>query len=648
MNNLTIRTKLRLAFMALFVAFVAFGAFSVERMDRMKAYTTEIDKDLLPSVLALGAMNDGLGDYRATIAMEVLAGNEQERTAREADISRIRKKIADWRAKYEPLISQPDEKRIYQDFSKAFDAYIEGSRAVLDTARRGATEEALRRWKENGPNFDAFTGHLDQLIAINHQGAEAATQHSAQLASNAFTLFLAGGIAVAVLVFVSLVSLERSIARPLGRVAEQIQRLAQGDLAVSSQEQERGDEVGQVSRAVCAIAGTLRAVTDDIRTLTDAAHSGNLSVRADPEAHRGEFAMLVAGINDLIDLLTRPLFEVAEVMQRLAGGDLKGRMSGTYEGDLRALKANVNRSLDALAGLLNEVAATSASLAKGDFTSLPSGTYQGEFAAIKADLTKALGELRGTLAAVARTSEEVADAAMQTTAAAHEVARQSHDQVTTLTEVAGAVSQTAANVVSISRDAEAGSRLSRSTATLAEGGRDRLGRLAEAVDRIADGNTRIGRIIDRIGRIADKTHILALNAGIEAARAGAEGAGFGLVAHQIGRLSEEVSEAARDIEELVGAASAATSAGVAAATEARAAMERIVDAAGESQATVQSITAAIAQQSAATQALSSRIEALRGSGESNAGAAEEINATMANLSTLAARVESQVTRLKLD
>ena len=50
---------------------------------------------------------------------------------------------------------------------------------------------------------------------------------------------------------------------------------------------------------------------------------------------------------ELMENLTAPMNEIANVMAKLASGDIRGRITGDYAGELKALKANVNRSLDA-------------------------------------------------------------------------------------------------------------------------------------------------------------------------------------------------------------------------------------------------------------------------------------------------------------
>ncbi|MBP2308485.1 HAMP domain-containing protein [Azospirillum melinis] len=451
----------------------------------------------------------------------------------------------------------------------------------------------------------------------------------------------------AVLVGVALgVAIIRSITVPLGQARDVIDRMARGDLNVTVADDGRRDEIGHMLRATAGIAATLKAVAGDLRDLIEAARGGALSVRVEPERHAGEFAVLVRGANELVEVLTTPLFEVASVMARLSSGDIRGRMTGSYDGDLRALKGNVNRSIDALALLLDEISGFAGALAQGDVTRTVDGAHQGDFAAIKNNLNSAVEQLAAVLRAVNGSTEQVATSATETAAAAIDVSRQAAGQMMTLADVSGAIEQTAGAIGEIARNAERGSTLARGTADLAEDGQRTLISLSRAVDGIAERTAGIERISALIAGIADKTYVLALNAGLEAVRAGESGRGFGLIAAKISSLAEDVTAATRDIGTLVREASAGVETGVRAAGEAAEAIGRIVEASRDSGSTAQSIAAAIDEQNAMASLLKDRVEQLSMTGQATAGAAEEISATMAALTDMAQRLKAETARIR--
>lgn len=84
-----------------------------------------------------------------------------------------------------------------------------------------------------------------------------------------------------------------------------------------------------------------------------------------------------------------------------------------------------------------------------------------------------------------------------------------------------------------------------------------------------------------------------------------------------------------------------------AAQEARGSIRRIVETSQENGTTAQAIAAAIDEQNAMAQVLKDRVISLTMVGQSTAGAAEEISATMSSLTDMAQRLKTEIERLKV-
>ena len=524
---------------------------------------------------------------------------------------------------------------------------VDDTLALIDS---GDDKDAVLRLQEGHAARNARNGArgpLEKLTELQMKSAEKLHARSERHFIRVHYTNIGSGILGVLLAVILGFAVARAITKPLGKVVSTIDEMSRGELNGALVDDGSRDEIGQLTRAAVAIAATLKEVTEDLQRMISAVDAGALSYRIDSDRHQGEYGSLLKGINQLTDTITRPLLEVAEVMQKVAGGDTQGRMAGAYEGELRAMKSNVNRSLDSLGSLLGELSEVAEKLARGDLRSNLRGAYQGDFAIMQTNMNAAVDELRRTLGEIAAGSQHIAVAATETSVAAGDVASQSEKQLVMLTEVVTVISQTAQSVRDISINAEKGNVLARDTAAYSQEGREQLAKLAQAVEVIAAGNERVARISDRISRIAEKTHILALNAGIEAARAGEQGLGFGIVAQQIGKLAEEASAAVTDISALTVEASRNAAGGVTAAVEARNAIERIAQAARDNELTVHMIAGAIVQQSAAVEQLAANVADVEARGESNAAAATEISATMESLSQMIHKTADQIGRFVL-
>ena len=109
----------------------------------------------------------------------------------------------------------------------------------------------------------------EELGKAAEANAQVAVGHAEQRANQSFRIFLWVGIVVVVIGAVLALLMERVIAGPLRELSSAADRVAAGDLTVNAPPDDRGDEVGALSRAFRAMIENLRA---QIRGLSEGAN----------------------------------------------------------------------------------------------------------------------------------------------------------------------------------------------------------------------------------------------------------------------------------------------------------------------------------------------------------------------------------------
>ena len=480
--------------------------------------------------------------------------------------------------------------------------------ARMDTWRREIVEEGRKlaadpifRFKavemvgRNGKADRLMEPIEDALAALGKTERAAAAAAIAQRQSGAALTegVLYGGVGLAVLFSVVLgLALSRTIATPVSGLTGAMGRLAAGDDSVEVPALGRGDEIGEMARAVLVFK---EAALEKARLETE---SGRARAEAEDERGRNEAdrAREAAEDHAVVTALARGLSALAE-------GDLTWRIAEPFAAKSQQLKDDFNRT----AGQLEETMAIIA----GAIGSMHAGT--GEISRAADDLSRRTEQQAASL-------EETAAALDQITATVKKTAEGAH-QASQVTDQARAGAETSGEVV-------------RQAVT--------------AMAQIEKSSRQIGQIIGVIDEIAFQTNLLALNAGVEAARAGDAGRGFAVVASEVRALAQRSAEAAREIKELISTSTRQVEAGVDLVGQTGEALERIVTQVGEITGLVGEIAASAREQSTGLAEVNTAVNQMDQVTQQNAAMVEQSTAASHGLAQEAEALSRLVARFRLD
>ena len=239
----------------------------------------------------------------------------------------------------------------------------------------------------------------------------------------------------------------------------------------------------------------------------------------------------------------------------------------------------------------------------------------------------------------------IAVAATQASEAVSHVADGANRQLDALRDASAALVQTAQAIADVARSTQLASTGAREGVETVKAGLEQVTEMSTLVYAIAGTSKQIQGSADDISRIAGQTNMLSLNAAIEAARAGEQGRGFAVVADEVGKLAENSRRLAADIAVQTNDAAHQAQNGVRMAGEVTRKMTEIADGVARSDSLAGSIATAMDQQQLTVGELNRNVAELTRIGQANATAAEEITATMLDLSRLAEATRATVDTL---
>ncbi len=475
-------------------------------------------------------------------------------------------------------------------------------REFFPALRRGDRAHAIATL--NGPMQAAYETHrdaVDRLVALANERVASDEKAAAQtIASGWSTAYGVGGTAV-VLAALLAAWIMRSVSGPLGAVRDAVVRIrARGRFGERLPEGEQ-DEIGEVTAALNGLLEEIDGLVNDVSRVTGAAARGRFDVRVEAAA-TGDLDAIKRSTNELLAALQATLGELGLVMARVAEGDLRGRIHVDAGGELGAIRDNVNRSLDALGH---------------------------------------------TLLGVTTTVRHVATATHEASAAIGQVSDGATQQLNALRMIALGLAETTQAISHVAKSSDVSrERATEAAKLVADGDADVL-HVVDVVEKIRAQSEEVARITDVIRQIASQTNMLSLNAAIEAARAGEHGKGFAVVAEQVGRLAEHSGKSVKEIVELMQRAKKETEVGVATATKLKTTMSSVASSVRTTDAMASSIASSISEQQASLAQIHTSVDELSRIGQSNASAAEEITATVVELSRLSARLRDEVSRFRV-
>ena len=418
---------------------------------------------------------------------------------------------------------------------------------------------------------------------------------------------LVGGAVVVTLGLVGLV-LSRVITKPIPKLAQSMDAIAEGHYDGEVPYTQLGNEVGGMARAVEVFrqnglrvsqmteADAARIIADQdnrqkmmselqsaFGVVVDAAVAGDFSKQVMVEFPDPELNALAGGVNNLVSTFNRGVTEIGQVLGAMADTDLTQRMEGDYDGAFATLKSDINAVADKLTEVIGQLRHTSGSLK----------TATGEILSGANDLSERTTKHAATIEQTSAAMEQLASTVMQNAQRAKDAS---------------------ANAMQVTRTAEEGGQV--------------MDAATSAMERITQSSAKISNIIGMIDDIAFQTNLLALNASVEAARAGDAGKGFAVVAVEVRRLAQSAAQASSEVKVLIEQSAGEVSSGSKLVGDAAGKLKAMLEAARGNNGLLESIANDSREQASAIEEVSTAVRTMDEMTQHNAALVEQTNAAI--------------------
>ncbi|MET4387152.1 methyl-accepting chemotaxis protein [Bradyrhizobium sp. F1.4.3] len=326
--KISIRAKIISVVAFLLVAMSGMGLLAVMKMRAINANTVDITANWMPSVRVIGDLRAGVITYRNVIREHMLAETLEEKLAAEKTLATVVEANTKFRKSYETMITSPEERALYSQWSKTWEDYKKGTQEVMALSRQEAGKIPHEAHELNTKTVNKIGLEADAILAkdieLNTKGGDQASADASDTYYYAFMIVaMILGAAVIAGIGVSFY-LVHDVSSGINSIVEPMQALGKGDLTAEVPHRGEKTEIGAMADVLQVFKEALVAKkAADEAAAADAEAKIERGRRVDNitrefETMIGEIVQTVSSASTQLEASASTLTSTADRSQRMA------------------------------------------------------------------------------------------------------------------------------------------------------------------------------------------------------------------------------------------------------------------------------------------------------------------------------------------
>jgi methyl-accepting chemotaxis protein len=338
------------------------GVFSTIQLDRVNQISTDMETNWMPSLRTTSNLNTAISNFRVAELQHILSTEDAEMTVYEKRMDSLAAEIEKTRANYVKLINSPEEQKIYDQFSKNWNDYLDVHKKLLVLSHANQNDEARTLIRGGSKvQFDQVGSNLQVLTQLNSEGAKVASARGDAMYASSRLWIIALLVGVVTLGIMLAVFVGRVIAWPLAQAVIIARTVAEGDLT-STINPVGTDETGQLMQALkdmnsslVRIVGQVRSGTDIIGTASAEIAAGNLDLSSRTEQQASSLEETASSMEELTSTVKQNADNARQANQMAASASAVALKGGAVVSEVMATMSLINASSKKIVDIISVI-----------------------------------------------------------------------------------------------------------------------------------------------------------------------------------------------------------------------------------------------------------------------------------------------------
>ncbi|WP_255719357.1 methyl-accepting chemotaxis protein [Roseateles cellulosilyticus] len=346
MKNLRIGTRLGGAFALVALLMIGMAVNSWMGLRSIRSDLDSVVNDRYEKVKLANAINEGVNLQARAMRNILLMDTEAQRQPEIKVIEEARERIVKLYADLDKRVNSPKGRELLDRLQRERAIFLSSQAEFLKMVQAGDLAAARTLLLEKlRPHQLAYMKLLDEMGDFQEKLMDRTAESAFDTISRVTLLSIGGTLLGLAMAVVAGVVVTRSITRPVATVVDELKTVAGGDLTVNIVA-DRGDELGELQRALADTVGALRSVVgrvrqgvDSVTTASSQIAAGNQDLSSRTEQQASSLQETASSMEELTATV-RQSADSARAASSLAaqastaasrGGDVVGQVVGTMD-----------------------------------------------------------------------------------------------------------------------------------------------------------------------------------------------------------------------------------------------------------------------------------------------------------------------------